>query len=129
MTEKDFITGEIYTYCHVDYCYLGYKQNHGDLVFCLEQNPKYHVVLGEETFNRIYPANRKYLTISKLKNNKIYTTAKGIDIIGKDKAELDFYGYVMGIEWKENKPFVFETADGHTINLNHKDIRQLKLKQ
>ena len=35
----------------------------------------------------------------------------------------------MGIEWKENKPFVFETADGHTINLNHKDIRQLKLKQ
>ena len=50
MKAEDFITGEIYNYCNVEYCYLGFEQNNGDLVFCLEQNPKYQVVLGKETF-------------------------------------------------------------------------------
>lgn len=129
MTKEEFITGEIYSYCGIEYCYLGYgRKVDGGIAsyFVLEKYPKIQVVLGPETLKRMHLAERKYLTISKMEEGKIYVTKNGKKIIGRKEAELDDYRYVVK---RENvKPFIFKLADSSdTINLDCQDIRKLKL--
>lgn len=129
MKKNEFIIGEIYTYCQQDYCYLGFQCfPDGDLCFCMESDYRKVVALGKETFKRIIPVNRKYLTVSKLQEGETYLTPNGEKIIGRREAKLDFLGYVRGVDGKKEKPFLFELADGNGyVNLSHKDIRKLKL--
>lgn len=133
MKKNDFKVGEIYDYCQCNYCYLGLSSYNGRnlkkncLLFCLEDDPKRIVAFGSETFKYFTYANKKYLTAPKLLNGKIYVTKNNIEIIGNNNIEYDFYGVEIN---GKNKPFAFKLANGNgTINLNHKDIRKLKLKK